>query len=502
VAEDFYVARDRARRFAFRLAQALQERSLAYRGDAVGMSSLQNEALLLLAEVEKDVETSVADVLAARVRDRERAYMDIPFTVMAESVGARTRLALTLERARTAKTVPESQVQEEVLALLAAAQRRIDAFCAAYDEKKPLASARATDLARLLHLVERDAAWERTLRPPAGPAPFDTPPPEAKSDPEALDDLLRAARAAVPADPGPWHVARGRASEPFTLALGSDAPDLVDLPAPGRLERAARVLAFLHPVEVRCRGRVPAKPARRDWGAEPAGAPPPTEPVPTFVVVRLPDPAAGGTQLAAVAGAGDAARLSPEAEKAVRALLSAPPMPAAGVVPPARTVALLGLLKAFDVELTRALLPRLSQPGLKTAALDVPREDSRKAQVRKDVLTALEAALPGFPTGRVEDVVTDVAAGKVGRKRCNPLDAVVLLLVFGRAYVVGGYKAQRALRLEPWTDDDVLAAAHDLLEVAGIRRDLEAGRGADATALTRMERAVVALLGRLGRLTA
>ena len=501
MAEPFYVARDRARRFAFRLAQAAQERSLAYRGDAVGMSSLRNEALTLLQEVEKDVETSVADVLAARVRDRERAYMDIPFTVMAEGVGARARLALTLERARTARTVPEAPSQEEVLALLAAAQRRVDAFCGAYDEKKPLATARAVDLARLLHLVERDAAWERTLRPPPpGPAPFDAPPPEVKSDPDALDDLLRAARAALPSEAGPWHVLRGRASEPFALTLGTDAADLVDVAPPPRLERAARVLAFLHPVHVRCRGRIPEKPARRDWGAAPEGAAPSTEPVPTCVVLNLPDPAAGGTQLAAVAGAGDAARLSPEAEKAVRTLLAAPPMPAAGAVPPARTVALLGLLKAFDADLTRALLPRLSTPGLRSAALAVPREDSRKAPVRKDVLAALEAALPGFPGNRVEDVVADVATGKAGRRRCNPLDAVVLLLLFGRTFVVGGYKADRALPLEPWGDEDVLAAARDLLDVAAIRRDLEAGRGADASALTRMERAVVALLGRLGRL--
>ena len=101
MADPFYVARDRARRFAFHLAQAAQERRLAYRGDAVGMTSLRNEALGLLENVDKDVATSVDDVLAGRVRDRERGYLDVPFTVMAEGVGQRVRLALALERAST-----------------------------------------------------------------------------------------------------------------------------------------------------------------------------------------------------------------------------------------------------------------------------------------------------------------------------------------------------------------------------------------------------------------
>lgn len=499
VPDPFFVAKDRARRFAFHLARAAQERRLAYRGDAVGMTSLQNEALGLLEDVEKDAATSVEDVLHGRVRDRERGYLEVPFTVMAEAVGARARLALRLERARVARTAPEAPAQDAVLDLLASAQRRIDAFSATYDEKRPLPMARPVDLARLLHLVERDAAWERTLRPAAGAAPFDAPPPEVRSDPDALDDLLRAVRAALPAEPGPWHVARGRASEPFVLALGRDDPALQDLPAPPRLERAARVLSFLHPVEVRCRGRVPDA-ARRDWGADPAAPAASREPVLAYVALRLPDPAAGGTELAAVAGAGDAARLSPEAEKAVRTLLAAPPMPATGTAPPARTVALLGLLRAFDAELVRALLPRLAPGALRAAALALPREDSRKAPVRKDVVLALEAALPGFPANRLEEVVADVASGKAGRKRCVPLDAAVLLMLFGRTFVVGGFKAERALSLAPWTDDDVRASAADLLEVAAVRRDLEAGRGADAAALTRLERAAVALLGRLGRL--
>lgn len=502
----FYVARDRARRIAHLLGQAAQERRLAYRGDEVGMASLRNEALSLLATAEQEISATIEDVLASRVRDRERAYMDIPFTVMAEAVRDRVRLALRLERARAARGAPETAAQEHVLALLAAADRRLTAFCAAYDEKRPLALPRATDVARLLHLVEADAAWERHLRPPAGAAPFDAPPPELLSQADALDDLLRAARATVPGAAGPWRLARGQAGGPLALTLGGpDAPDLVDLPVPPRLERAARVLSFVTPTSVSCRGRVPARPTRADWGAEPAAAQAAAagaaaEPEPVLVTLRLPDPASGGTTLAASAGAGADARLSPEAERAVRALLAAPPLPEAGTAPPARTIALLGVLKAFDAELLRVLLPRLSSGALREAAQALPREDTRKAPVRRDLVAALEAALPGFPAGRLEEVVDDVAHGKAGRKRCVPLDAVVLLSVFGRSLLVGGFKGARALRLEPWTDDDVLAACRDLLDLAQVRRDLDAGKGVEAPALTRLERAAVALLGRLGRL--
>lgn len=269
----FYVARDRARRFAHLLQRAQQERRLAYRGDEVGMASLRNEALELLAALLQESRASIDDVLAARLRDRERGYMDIPFVVMAESVRERAALALRLEQARTARNVPESAAQQAVLALLAAAERRIDAFCAAYDEKRPLSTARPTDVGRLLHLLEADHAWERTLRPRVGGAPFDTPPPEVPTSPDALDDLLRAARAALPEAGGAWRVTRGRAGEPLVLALAAGPVDGASepLPVPPRLERAVRVLLSLHPVSVEVRGRRPAAaaPARRDWGAEP-----------------------------------------------------------------------------------------------------------------------------------------------------------------------------------------------------------------------------------------
>lgn len=497
----FYVARDRARRIAHLLGQAAQERRLAYRGDEIGMASLRNEALSLLATADQELTASVEDVLAARLRDRERAYMDIPFTVMAEAVRDRVRLALRLERARAARGVPETAAQEQVLALLASADRRLTAFCAAYDEKRPLALPRATDVARLLHLVEADASWERHLRPPGSGAPFDAPPPELLSQADGLDDLLRAARAVVPGAAGPWRLERGQAGGPLALSLGEpDTPDLVDLPVPPRLERAARVLSFVTPAGASCRGRAPARPVRQDWGADPAASAPPLEPQPVLVTLRLPDPASGSTTLAAGAGAGADARLSPEAEKAVRALLAAPPLPEAGTAPPSRTIALLGVLRAFDAELLRVLLPRLSSGPLREAAQALPREDTRKAPVRRDLLAALEAALPGFPAGRLEEVVDDVAHGKAGRKRCVPLDAAVLLAVFGRSLLVGGFKGVRALRLDPWTDDDVLATCRDLLDLSQVRRDLDAGKGVEAPALTRLERAAVALLGRLGRL--
>ncbi len=509
-----YVARDRARRFAFLLAQAAQERRLAYQGERIGMTSLKNEALVLLATLVKEAEASVADVLAFRLRDRERGYMDIPFVVLTEGLLERARLALRLERGLAARSITEAAAQPAVLDLLDDSLRRIDGFCATYDEKRPLPAPRTVDLARLLTRVERDAVLERTLRPAPTPlSAYDGPPPELLSAADALDDLLRAARAALPLDPGPWRVQRGRGGEPLRLSLGALGAEADELPPPPRLERAVRVLQHLHPVSVSLRGRAaPAGPAptgpalpRRTWGAGPGAPadtppPPPPAPTPTWLERRLPDPAAGGTELSSLSGAGHEARLSPAAEKAVRALLAAPAMPEQGAPPPQRTIALLGLLRAFDGELVRVLPPRLAQRDLWAAARELPREDSRKAQVRHDVRASLEAAFPGLPLSRLEDLVSDVASGKAGRKRATTLDAALLLALFARPYVVGGFKAVPALGVAPWAEADVGAAVAELLEVFAVRKALDAGQAVEAAAMGRMERALVALLGRLGRL--
>jgi hypothetical protein len=499
---------------AYALGQAAQERRLAYRGSDVGMVSLTNEALKLLDAVVADAAATVTAVLEGRLRDRERGYLDVPFTVMAEAVAERAELAARLERARVGGHAPERETQAAVLALLDGALERIEGFCGVYDEKRPVASPRTTDLARVLARVERDAALARTARGPLG-AVSDAPLPEVTTAADALEDLLRAARAALPLAPGPWRVTRGRAGAPLVLALGEARAGDADVPLPPRLERALRVLAFVHPVQVVARGRgaapsvpaAPAAPTRRDWGAEPAApaaapstAPSPVEPTITCLEVRLPDPAAGSTEVAAASGAGAAARLSPAAEKAVRALLAAPPLPDAGAAPPQRTIALLGLLKAFDDELARVLIPRLSRGALKAAAAALPRQDSRKAHLKPELVAALTAELAGLAVARLEDLVEDLVRGKAGRRRANAEDAALLLALFARTFVVGGWKAEPALDVAPLTEAEARSLAGDLVQVADVRRRLEAGAGIDAASLTRLERAAVSALGHLGRL--
>ena len=57
---EHFVARDRARRIAWRLERILQERRLAWRGAEVGMATVAEEADAALAEVAQDARRSVA----------------------------------------------------------------------------------------------------------------------------------------------------------------------------------------------------------------------------------------------------------------------------------------------------------------------------------------------------------------------------------------------------------------------------------------------------------
>ena len=63
-------------------------RVLAWKGASVGMSVVRDDADAAFAEVLTDLETSAADVIAGRARDRERGYLDVPFALFGHSMGA------------------------------------------------------------------------------------------------------------------------------------------------------------------------------------------------------------------------------------------------------------------------------------------------------------------------------------------------------------------------------------------------------------------------------
>ena len=177
-APELFVARDRARRFARYIREALQERRLHYRGAEVGMASLVDEAEAALVAVTEDLRTTIDDLLAQRIRDRERGYMEMPLVVVSEGLLERVELARRMDRARSQGDLPKREAGAAVLALLDEALLRIDAYCGAYDEKRPLGMARGTDLAHALGQVERCAHWRRTsARASAPPAssPTSTP---------------------------------------------------------------------------------------------------------------------------------------------------------------------------------------------------------------------------------------------------------------------------------------------------------------------------------------
>jgi hypothetical protein len=477
-APTFFVAKDRARRFARALLRVLQERLLGWRGAEIGMTTLADPAGASLDALLEDVRASRDDVVAGRVRDRERPLSDVPFAVMAHGVWLRLDLARRIEEGLRAGTVVPSEGREAYEALLRACQTRLDAFCLVYDEKRPLGVTRPTEVARILERVEVAARWRAALRPPPpGHRAFDRPPPPLPTDAHGFEDLMLAARFEALDLPGPWRVRPADGPVPMELRLGDAAAERAETPA--SVDRAARVLAFDHGVDVVCTGGLSGLHS---------------------VAVRLADVSGGSLARTAAAATGGEARLSPASEKAVRALAAAPPAPEEGVAPPQRLVAILGVLRALDAEVLRTLLGALHGSHVRRAAADLPREAVRKAPVRKEVLSALERDVPGLPSQRVGPVAEDVATGKVAARSLDAGTAALVIALFGRSWSAGPARMDRALALGDWTDEEALETARDLLDVAGVRRDLEAGKAVPAAHLTRLERAAIAVLGRLGRI--
>ncbi len=497
---ELFVARDRARRFARYIREALQERRLHYRGADVGMASLLDEADAALAAVLEDAHGTIEAILGGRIRDRERAYMEMPLVVATEGLIDRVDLARRMDKARTLGGFPERDARAAVLALLDDALLRLDAYCGAYDEKRPIGPRRDTDLGHVLEQVERHAAWEHALssaRVDAGPA-YDVAPPTLRSDPNGLEDLLRALRAAAPDLGGAWHVEPGGPGRALTLELGTPSDGAEEVLPPERVVRALEILTFVHPVAVLCMGR----PAEGAGVLSPQPSPNDGlgESVIESITIELPDEAAGTVELSVAAAGGSEAHLAPEDEKAVRALLSAPPLPEMGPPPPARLVALMGVLQALDRALAKRVLPLAQTNGVRVAASRLPRETTRKAPLLRGVTAQLEQRFRGFPSHRVEEISAAASDGKLANRHANASDIAVLLALFGRRWNAGGRDIERMVDLPPLTDEDVEELVRELTTIAAVRKQLESGKLPEAVRMTRLERACVAVLGQLGRI--
>jgi hypothetical protein len=296
-----------------------------------------------------------------------------------------------------------------------------------YDAERFLALPASTEVGRILTQVEEDAAIDHlpavpTERAgPRGPA-TDGRVPRLVTAADALDDLLRAARAEVVGTQGPWRVEKPTRTAPVVLAIGARSADATgtapdSLAGPGaaaaRTDRAAAVLKFAHGVEV-----------TRLWDAE-------GEVV--GVAVGLVDPTGAAVEkvVAATTATADVA-LPADDEAAMRAYLVAR-QKAADPLSPGHLVAAMGLFKAVDRALERTLRPVVEGSGAGVVAKAVPREDSRKAPVRREVAAALGEAVPGLPVQRATEVLD--ALGREGaRSALRPPDVGIVLLVLGRAW--------------------------------------------------------------------
>ncbi len=489
--EDF-VAKDRAKRFVFRLQALAKERSSFYASERIGMTSFA-EAVPVMLAIAEDLRATIDAVLAGRLRDRERGPIEIPFVVAAEGVLERLERARRLEERRRATRISAEWAQRRVLGLLADAVRRLDAFATVYEDERILPVPETTDVTHVLLRVEEDAAIDRLPSVPTEPPglrarPTDRPAPPLVTCADALEDLLRAARAEVSALPPPWRVVRTSPTAPLLLSLGAGDPDaaaLDDAPATGvllgpdpreaRTDRAAAVLSFATRARVvRVRDRDGATAAVHVTLAD-ATAAAVGERVPTDVP------------------------LAPAVDAAVRAYVVASAKEADPMAP-TRLLATMGVLKAVERELERVLGPALERSEAKVTATQVPRESSRKAPVRREVIAALEAAIPGFPGHRVTEVLDAVALGKPGKDAVRPPDAAVVLAVLGRRWPMAKGFGDRALPLGPLTDEDVLGAVRDVVDLASLRQALDRGRDPGPDGPARFEAAAFGLLRRLARI--
>lgn len=495
---ELFVARDRARAFTRWIREALSERRLGYQGDRVGMETLVDRADEKLTRTLAGIADTQAALDAGRIRDRERGYMEVPLLVAAHTVALCVSAARRIERARSLGQTAGRDAERGVLDLLEQALARLDRFCAAYDEKQPVGPKQLASLERILTQIETAHRLEHPL--PGGSEtvlPFDRTPPRLRSDPSVLDDLLRAVRAELGGRATRWSVEPATPEAPLRLAIGEAGNAEVPLEVPPAVARAAAVLAHLHRVDVHAFGS-PGAPAEE--GGLLTGE---TEPAPDTYArfeIALADEAARGLDAVLAAVAGPEAALTPDAESAVRALLDAPPVPDEGLPSPLRMVALLGVLRALDAAIVRTLLPRAKTPHCRVAASQVPREKTRKAPVRRDLLLVLEDTFLDFPSHRVDPVATLAADGKLGNKQGTAADAAVLLAVLGRSWRFAGQDIRAAMDLAPLEAGDVEELIGLLGEIAPIRKDLEAGAAVDAVRLTTLERACIGVLGRIGRL--
>jgi len=496
---EFFVARDRARRFYRRIGDVLKERRLAYRGADIGMATVSDRAREDMNAIVQEIGQSLVELDEGRIRDRERGYMEVPLQAALASAQWRMDAAQALEGARRSRMLPEAQAREAVLDLLADALRRLDAFCAAYDGKQPVGPSSVVDLEHVLERVERLHGYSRRLlHPELEPVPpFDRPPPPMRTDGVIVEDLLGAARLLAPPRAGPWRVEPAAPGRPLRLTIGTPEEDAASVEVPPALQRLRSILKHIHPVEITCTGRATVKveagllsePAEEEDGA-----------AIDRVELLLADDAAAGLETVVEACAGRDAQLSPDAEKVVRTLMAATDLPESGPLPPDRLVPLMGLLRTVDTELTRVLSSRTTTSHCQVTASQVPRESTRKAPVKRDFADRLAAEFTDFPVQRLSDVANAAASGKLTAKHYAPWDAAVLLALLGRAWRHGGRDVDRSMALEPLTEADVNELIADLCDFQAVRRELESGAEVPIEHITRMERAGIGVLGRLGRL--
>ena len=231
------MARDRARRVGWNLERVLQERRLAWRGADIGMSSLRDDADQVLGEIAADARDSMRRRAGgAHPRPRARASWRSPSSSPDDHVATSAEQAARLETERRDARKGTKALERRIADHLTAALRRLGGVPG--DVRREAAARRGPPDRRRTGPDPRGPGCRPTLgRSPAADSRRTRPVWRTSSSPSRTHCT----------GCGPWHVrpARERPQPGPGPWPGRPDPDR-ELPPP--IERAARVLGYLHPV--------------------------------------------------------------------------------------------------------------------------------------------------------------------------------------------------------------------------------------------------------------
>ena len=374
---------------------------------------------------------------AGEIRDRERGFMEIPFAVALTSVADR------VEDGRGARGRPpaaarsrRSEARRRVIEALAAALRRLEAFQAAYDAKTPLPEARSVGPRPP---ADRSGATRAaSVRPAAAPVP------DRRARPRGPAARRPAPRWATTT--APWHVTPPDADQPADAGAG------VRPRAIGRRHRprwTAPRASWRSGTRSTCEASAPGRRASAPAGSSCASATPTGSSLETTVGRRR----------------GPEARLTPEAEQAVRVAHRGTARPrTAPACRPSASSPCTACCRCWTGRCGSSWGRDCSPRAVRMGALELPREKTRKAaraaRAPRRSRAASSRAWPRHGSAACPPTSARAAGARRVWTRWTPR---CCWRRFGRDVARGAGTSRAGDRARPLTDADVTALVQSLV---------------------------------------